>query len=332
MVLRHLPLLLLVLLVLILPAPLWAQSDVVIADLRLQIWPEFDQPEVLLIWDGVVAAETALPTDLRFQLPAGTRLHAVAYSGPSGLVNAEYRQEGETLILSTPNGTFHVEAYDSSLRIEGRQRAYRLDWLALHPVEAFLIEVEAPLGARAVQIQPEPVASFEDPDGFRISAIQESAVAVGQSLTVELRYRRSTDTLSADLLASGDRSAGGLSLPPSTALLIGMGLTGLAVLLGLGVAALVRARRQGAETGEAEIPSRETRLIEPPPDEVLTSREIEVLGLLAEGLTGPQIAGRLNISPKTVARHRENMMEKLGMRSRTELVKYALRHRLVENR
>jgi DNA-binding NarL/FixJ family response regulator len=59
--------------------------------------------------------------------------------------------------------------------------------------------------------------------------------------------------------------------------------------------------------------------------ELLTSREREVLQLLAEGLSNREIAEQLNISIKTVETHRSNMMNKLGVSSKTELVKYALR-------
>jgi DNA-binding NarL/FixJ family response regulator len=59
--------------------------------------------------------------------------------------------------------------------------------------------------------------------------------------------------------------------------------------------------------------------------ELLTSREREVLQLLAEGLSNREIAEQLNISIKTVETHRSNMMNKLGVSSKTDLVKYALR-------
>jgi len=62
----------------------------------------------------------------------------------------------------------------------------------------------------------------------------------------------------------------------------------------------------------------------------LTPREQEVLGLLAEGKTNEEIAEQLTISAHTVARHRENLMGKLGLHSRSELVKYAIRKGLIE--
>jgi DNA-binding NarL/FixJ family response regulator len=62
----------------------------------------------------------------------------------------------------------------------------------------------------------------------------------------------------------------------------------------------------------------------------LTPRELQVIKLIAEGNTNHQIADALTISEKTVERHRANMLEKLGMRDRVELTRYAIRRGLVE--
>src|ERR687897_400564 len=68
---------------------------------------------------------------------------------------------------------------------------------------------------------------------------------------------------------------------------------------------------------------------EEPPDP-LTPRELQVLKLIAEAHTTEQIANLLVISPRTVERHRENLLGKLGMRDRVELTRYAIRRGLVE--
>ncbi len=64
--------------------------------------------------------------------------------------------------------------------------------------------------------------------------------------------------------------------------------------------------------------------------EVLSPRERQVLEQVAEGLTNTQIGERLDLSPKTVARHRERIMNKLNLHSRTDLVKFAIRTGLIE--
>jgi len=65
------------------------------------------------------------------------------------------------------------------------------------------------------------------------------------------------------------------------------------------------------------------------PYEQLTSRERDVLKLVAEGYTTQQIADMLVVSPKTVEGHRTNLMAKLGIHNRIELVKYAVRKGII---
>lgn len=67
----------------------------------------------------------------------------------------------------------------------------------------------------------------------------------------------------------------------------------------------------------------------PDPHDRLTHREKEVLKLLAEGHKSEEIANLLDIAVKTVLAHRTNMMRKLGIHNRTELVKYAIRTHLI---
>ena len=69
---------------------------------------------------------------------------------------------------------------------------------------------------------------------------------------------------------------------------------------------------------------------EPVPGDPLSPRESEIVKLIAEGHTSREIAETLVISEKTVERHRSNVLEKLGMRDRVELTRYAVRRGLIE--
>ncbi|MEN3535736.1 response regulator transcription factor [Microbispora sp. ZYX-F-249] len=84
------------------------------------------------------------------------------------------------------------------------------------------------------------------------------------------------------------------------------------------VTALIRDYLQRARQGERM------------PDSILTPREEEIVKLIAEGNSAKEIAETLFISVKTVDRHRANILQKLGMRDRLELTRYAIRAGLVE--
>ena len=84
------------------------------------------------------------------------------------------------------------------------------------------------------------------------------------------------------------------------------------------VAALIRDYLERASRGDAV------------PTDPLTPRELEIVKLVAEAYSSEEIAELLTISPRTVERHRENLMGKLGMRDRVQLTRYAIRRGLVE--
>jgi DNA-binding NarL/FixJ family response regulator len=84
------------------------------------------------------------------------------------------------------------------------------------------------------------------------------------------------------------------------------------------VTALIRDYLERAREGEL------------PPEDPLTPRESEIVKLIAEGHSSREIADLLVISDKTVERHRANVLEKLGMRDRVDLTRYAIRRGLVE--
>jgi DNA-binding NarL/FixJ family response regulator len=94
-------------------------------------------------------------------------------------------------------------------------------------------------------------------------------------------------------------------------------------------AELIEAVRAVAGGGRfvSELP--DSALEDGPPDP-LTPRELDVVKLIAEAYTNKQIAETLNVSEKTVESHRANVLSKLGMRDRVELVRYAIKRGLVE--
>lgn len=63
----------------------------------------------------------------------------------------------------------------------------------------------------------------------------------------------------------------------------------------------------------------------------LSQRETEVLQLISQGLSNKEIGGRLDVSVKTVETHRARGLEKLGLRTRAEIVRYGIAHRWLEN-
>lgn len=77
------------------------------------------------------------------------------------------------------------------------------------------------------------------------------------------------------------------------------------------------------------LPIKHTGRSSPEPDQ-LTSREIEILRYIVQGYTNRQVAEALQISMRTVETHRANLMEKLNLHNRLDLIRYANEHRLIQ--
>lgn len=89
-------------------------------------------------------------------------------------------------------------------------------------------------------------------------------------------------------------------------------------------------RYLSAPLSERAITALTTRVADADPLAALTPREREVLSLAAEGMSTTQMAEKLFISPRTAETHRTNLMQKLGLQSQTDLVRFAIRKGLIQ--
>ncbi len=92
----------------------------------------------------------------------------------------------------------------------------------------------------------------------------------------------------------------------------------------------IRATHQGTPTFSPEVTRMFIREVIAPSDYHLTSREREVLELLAHGLSNHEIADRLSVSLSTVQFHVSNILSKLGLHNRIEAATFAVRHKLAD--
>jgi hypothetical protein len=204
----------------LLPSTAAAQEAITLDSVEIRIWPEFDRPAVLVIYSGTVAGGAEEPLDLQITLPPNVTVNAAAYldSATSQLLNAESALDGQTLTLTTPNGSFHVEFYDPALQIDGRGRAYSLSWQSPYPVSELSWEIQQPAGASDFSLIPAADDSGTDQFGLPVYFLNQTDLEAGQRATIVLEYTKPTDALTADqlgLLDEGTGGAAGQGQPPS---------------------------------------------------------------------------------------------------------------------
>jgi hypothetical protein len=215
---RSLLLLIAVALISIIPAG--AQGEVKIGTLEIALWPEYDQPTMLVIYRLTLSADTLLPAQLSIRIPATAgRPNAVAVREPSGqLVNLEYELTSDgtwsTIRMVANFPELQIEFYDPGLIKEGNQRKFTFAWSGDYAVERCFVEVQQPLGASEMMISPGPARSEIAEGGLVYFMKEVGYLDNGQKFNIDLSYQKSGD----------DLSVSGLQVQPSAPLTAETGL------------------------------------------------------------------------------------------------------------
>lgn len=185
-------------------APAAAQGTSHFATVQVHIWPEYDRPTVLVMYDVTLPAQVALPAEVVVRIPqAAGEPHAVAVRQADGvLVNAPYQRtvEGDWSVLritaSTPE--VHVEYYDPRLEKEQDRRRFVFTWPEGMSTGQLLLQVQQPKTAESFQITPSLGAAVMGDDGLMYYTANWGAVQPGQTFTVEITYIKRDNILSVE--------------------------------------------------------------------------------------------------------------------------------------
>ncbi len=221
-----------------------------IAVLNVDVWPEHDDPRVLIIYRGQLSGEVPVPHTLTFAVPPAAQVNAAAYRSGDGQlysVDYQYRQEGGRLLvtLTVPERGFQFEYYADL--ITGRpQRTFTADLVFPLPVNAMRVAVEQPFRSSALVLDPPAASTTVTPAGFTHHLYTVGSWPAGQVWSVRASYEK------ADEMPSLPRAAAppGPPTPASSAIRISSWGWVALVLAVLGVGALVAfwvaQRREGA--------------------------------------------------------------------------------------
>ncbi len=242
---------LLIVLVFCLVAVSHAQTPVTLESAQVELWPEYDRPEMLVILAGTLPAATQLPATLTVRLPPAGTLHAAAMKDAQGeLVNATYSSgmiDGSTVVtltLTQPN--FHLEYYDGGLVSDGSHRRYTFTWPAEWATAAARVRVQEPAGASNLTVTPTLSPAGSGDFGLDYLAGDLGAIGAGQAVRIDLSYDKISPALSSETAptTSGPPAAGSSLLPAPV-------VVGLAVLVGAVVLGIWLWNRQRRPAGAA---------------------------------------------------------------------------------
>lgn len=228
---------LLALILILLPGAAQAQSPLVLDELIVRVWPEFDQPAALVFYIGQLSADTPLPAEVTIQIPEGAVLHAVAYEDSAGLVSTDFEQNGTAITLTTPTGSVWVEFYDD-LAIDGAVRTYNRSFAPGLEVRNLIWGVQHPGAASGFAVSaPSDGTLTQDQYGLPVTEAVLGSLAAGASFDLSFSYSNSQGTLSVDLFSAAEpapevaapAAAAGLAAPPAwlTVLLLVIGFAAI---------------------------------------------------------------------------------------------------------
>jgi hypothetical protein len=185
-----------------------AQNELTIASLEVDLWPEYDQPKVLVINYIELSPDIPLPATIELRVPAAAQAPHVVAVGPTldqvtdqGI---QYTTEkmGRWLIISvTATGpAIHLEYYDPGLKKDGNQRSYTYEWSGNYDVETFVVSVQQPFDATNLQTTPPLADDGVYRNNLQYYRSQLQPPAAGASFLLKLSYEKPSDTLSVSRL------------------------------------------------------------------------------------------------------------------------------------
>ncbi len=182
------------------PSSVFAQADLKFASVSVQLWPEYDQPSMLVITDFALPAATTLPVTLTFRIPKDANLIAVASSanGNDFLLEAYDTpiKDDEWQIFTmtiTQNIVYRFEYYQP-LAFNGNQRIFSYLWDGAYAVDKFNVLMREPLDMTSLSMDPAYESTLQaDGSNYYDSGVVK--LDAGEQFALNLQYEKTTTTL-----------------------------------------------------------------------------------------------------------------------------------------
>lgn len=160
----------------------------------VQVWPEYDDPAVLVIATGSLVTDTVYPQRLRIPLPAGARVNAVAYPEASGNLLAvpwttESTDAGQAVVFDLNQPRFVVEYY-ADILTPPPGRSFALDLAVPYAARRASLALRQPARSSDLQTTPAMVAGGIDDLGNPTYTLELGPLAAGQSVPLQVSYTK----------------------------------------------------------------------------------------------------------------------------------------------
>lgn len=178
-----------------------AQAPVTIDSLEIDIWPEYDQPGILVIYRIQLPSGTLPNTQLSLQVPKQVSNITIARLGSDGVLyeikdftRAE-KGDWSTVSFVAPVSQVQFEYYIPNISREGKQRSFTFNWPGDYAVNTMSVQLQQPLGATAMQITPSLGSGIKGTDNLTYYNAMIGSVSEGSFVAINVQYQKETDDL-----------------------------------------------------------------------------------------------------------------------------------------
>jgi len=266
----------------IFPASADAQGGTQLETVNIELWSEYDQPSMLVIYEFVVAESMALPAEVTLRFPKDANLIAVAYNSGGKLVTTEFegpKEHGDwqIVVLTVRSRNAYRIEYYQPLTKDGNKRKFSFHWFGDYSVKKFNLSALIPSDSTDIVTSPALSSTNRTSNGLYLASSEGyGKLRMGESYKFDIEYTREATTVTnltqaADVQASdpiGPDTPGRVSIDKLPWIIGGFGLALIAVILFLfsywrsmqsetkSLAAVARSRlsrRRAKENGDVEV-------------------------------------------------------------------------------
>jgi hypothetical protein len=161
-----------------------------IGSATLQLWPEYDDPGVLVLFSGDFTDTASFPQEVAFPLPVGARgIQATEKQSDGRLISQTWQIENSRLTYTLPGPGFHIEYYvDRPPSGDQRDITYSFD--VPYAIDSLEVRVQQPARSTGFSMLPPPTGSVIEADGLTYSSLQRTNLKAGEKLDLTFRYTK----------------------------------------------------------------------------------------------------------------------------------------------
>jgi hypothetical protein len=180
------------------PSSVGAQGETKLEAINIELWSEFDQPSMLVIYQFVVSQQTPLPAEVILRFPQNSNLVAVAVEQNGEFFNKDYTlpaQQGnwQTIKIRAESYEPHRIEYYQPLMQDGDKRQFKFQWFGDYYVKEFSVNILIPADSTDLVTSPPLQETVTSSDGLlTMGTVTKNDLKMTNSFQFELEYQRTS--------------------------------------------------------------------------------------------------------------------------------------------